>query len=88
MVDYSLIQLVFYREMKEVYGLHSQMPPEVTWSLHPIYTLFRDLEVGTVEMGCQDEMVVMESQGDKEKRETLVLGDYLAHKVCTLTWTN
>ena len=41
-----------------------------------------------VEMGCQDVMVVMESQGDKEKRETLVLRDHLAHKVRTLTCTN
>ena len=32
-------------------------------------------------------MVVMESQGDKEKRETLVLRDHLAHKVRTLTCT-
>ena len=37
-----------------------------------------------VEMECQDEMVVMESRGNKEKRETLVLRDHLAYKVTHL----
>ena len=38
-----------------------------------------------VEMGCQDEMVEMESQGDRERGErgeTLVCRDHLALKVC------
>ena len=36
------------------------------------YTLSRDHEGGMVGMGCQEEMVEMESQEAKEKRETLV----------------
>ena len=34
-----------------------------------------------VEMGCQDEMVAMESQGDKERGEPKVCRDHLAPKV-------
>ena len=33
-------------------------------------------------MGCQDEMVEMDSQEAKEKRETLVCRDHRAFKVC------
>ena len=35
-------------------------------------------------MGCQDEMVEMESQEAKEKRETLVCRGHLVRKVCTV----
>ena len=65
------------------------MLPETTQSTHPIYTLFRDHEGEMVGMECQDEMVEMESQEAKGRRETLVCRDYLAHKVlCTLTSTH
>ena len=37
-----------------------------------------------VEMGCQDEMVEMEPQGDRERGETLVCRDQLVHKVNVL----
>ena len=37
-----------------------------------------------VGMEYQDEMVETECQGDKEKEETLVCRDLLAHKVCIL----
>ena len=36
-----------------------------------------------VEIGCQDEMVEMESQEAKERGETLVCRDCLVSKVCT-----
>ena len=52
-----------------------------TQSPQPIYTLFRDPKEGMVGMGYQDKMVEMESQEDKERRETLVCRDHLAHKV-------
>ena len=35
-----------------------------------------------VEMGCKDEMVETEPQGDRERGETLVCRDHLALKVC------
>ena len=38
-----------------------------------------------VGMGCQEEMVEMESQETKEKRETLVCRDHLVCKV--MYWT-
>ena len=62
-------------------SLHSSMPPVATRSRRPIYTPFRVLEGGMVEMGYQDEMVEMESQETKEKGETLVCRDHLDHKV-------
>ena len=34
-----------------------------------------------VEMGCQDEMVEMEPQGDRERVELQVCRDHVAHKV-------
>ena len=37
-----------------------------------------------VEMGCQDEMVEMESQGDRERGETLVCRDHVVDKVNVL----
>ena len=37
-------------------------------------------------MGCQDEMVEMESQGDRERRELLVGRDQLVHKVFAKHW--
>ena len=46
---------------------------------HP--TLCRVPEEEMVEMGCQDAMVGMELQGD---RETLVYRDHLGHKVRNL----
>ena len=55
---------------------HSLILPAATRSPHPIYTLFRDPEGGMVVMGCQDEMVEMESQEAKGR------GDNLACKVC------
>ena len=58
------------------------MLPVATWSPHPIYILFRGQEGGMVGMGCQDEMVETESQGEKERGETLVCRDRLALKVC------
>ena len=51
---------------------------------HPIHTLSRGPEGGTVEMECQDEMAETECQGDKERKETLVCRDLVAHKVCIL----
>ena len=61
------------------------MLPVATQSTHPIYTLFRVPEGGMVEMVYQDEMVEMESQEAKEKRETLVYRGHLAFKVCVYT---
>ena len=57
------------------------MLPVATQSPHPTYTLFRDLGGGMVGMGCQDEMVEMEPQEDKEIGELLVCRDHLACKV-------
>ena len=51
----------------------------LTQSPHP--TLFRVPEGGMVEMGCQDETVEMESQGNRERGEPLVCRDHLDHKV-------
>ena len=64
-------------------NLHSLMLPKkfLTQSPHPIHTLFRVPQEGMVEMGCQDEMVGMESQGDKERGEPKVCRDHLAPKV-------
>ena len=62
---------------------HSLMLPAATQSLHPIYTLFKDPEGGMVGMECQEEMVEMEPQGEKERGETLVCRDHLDHKVAT-----
>ena len=45
------------------------MLPVATLSTHPIYTLFRGHEGGMVEMGCQEEMVEMESQEGKERED-------------------
>ena len=62
------------------------MLPETTAFPHPTYTLFRGPEggmVGMVGMEYQDEMVEMESWEDKERKETLVCRDLLAHKVST-----
>ena len=53
----------------------------LTLSTQPTYTLFRVPEGGMVGMGCQDEMVEMESQGNRERGETLVCRDHLDHKV-------
>ena len=61
------------------------MLPMTTQSPHPIYTLFRDLEGGMVGMEYQDEMVEMESLGNKGRGETLVCRDHLAFKVYKLT---
>ena len=58
------------------------MLPMAIQSLHPTYTLFRVHEGGMVVMGCQDEMVEMESQEAKERGETLVCKGHLAFKVC------
>ena len=63
---------------------HSLMLPEKTRSPYQIYTLFRGHEGGMVEMEYQEEMVEMESQGEKERGETLVCQDHLDHKVHTL----
>ena len=60
---------------------HNLMLPVATQSPQSIYTPFRDPEGGMVEMVYQVEMVEMESQEDKERRETLVCRDHLAHKV-------
>ena len=60
---------------------HSLMVPAATQSPHPTYTLFRGHKGGMVEMGCQDEMVEMESQEAEGRGETLVSRDHLAHKV-------
>ena len=76
------MQLVLYQEKKGVWSLHNLMLPVATQSTHPIYTLFRVLEGGMVGMDCQGEMVEMDSQEAKEKRETLVCRDHLAFKVC------
>ena len=57
------------------------MLPMATQSPHPIYTLFRGPEGGMVGMGCQAEMVETDPQEDKEREETLVCRDHLAHKV-------
>ena len=46
-----------------------------------IYTV-QGSEGGMVGMDCQGEMVEMDSQEAKEKRETLVCRDHLAFKVC------
>ena len=59
---------------------HNLILPVATHSPHPIYTLFRVPEGEMVEMGCQDEMVEMESQEAKERGETLVCRDHLEHK--------
>ena len=55
-----------------------------TQSLHQTYTLFRVPEEEMVEMGCQDEMVEMEPQGDRERGETLVCRDHVVDKVNVL----
>ena len=39
------------------------------------------ITIAVVGMGCQDETVEMESQGEKERGETLVCRDHMAHKV-------
>ena len=57
------------------------MLPEPTQSLHPIYTLSKVPEGEMDEMDCKDEMVEMEPQGNRERGETLVCRDHLAHKV-------
>ena len=75
---------MLYQERRGVYSPHSSILPVVTHSTHPIYTLFKGHEGGMVEMGCQDEMVEMDSQEAKEKRETLVCRDHLVSKVCTV----
>ena len=41
----------------------------------------QDPKGGMVERGCQDKTAEMESQGEKERGETLVCRDHLAHKV-------
>ena len=66
---FSSTQLVFYQERRGVCSLHNLILPVVTQFAH---TLSRVPEGGMVGMGCQDEMVEMESQEDK---------DHLAHKV-------
>jgi len=81
-------QVVFYqgrRELREVHRPRSLMLPVAPSSAcHP--TLCRVPEEEMVEMGCQDAMVGMELQGDREKGETLVYRDHLDHKVCNLIW--
>ena len=76
-------QLVFYQGKRGVCSLQNQMLPETTAFPHPTYTLFRGPEGGMVGMVYQDEMAEMESQEDKERKETLVCRDHLAHKVST-----
>ena len=66
-------------------SLHSLMLPVATLSPQPIYTLFRDPEGGMVEMEYQDEMVEMEPQETKGRRETLVCREHLDHEVYKLT---
>ena len=66
------MQLVLYQERRGVCSPHNLILPVATQSTQPIYTLFRGHEGGMVVMVCQDEMVEMESQEAKEKRETLV----------------
>ena len=73
---------MFYRGRR---GVSSSILPVATHSTQPTYTLFRVPEGGMVEMGCQDEMVEMESQEGKERGGTLVYRDHLAcrdHVVC------
>jgi len=55
----------------------------VPWP-HPI--LYKGPGGGMAGMGCQDVMVVMEPQGDREKEETLVYRDHLDHRVGCLTY--
>ena len=69
-----------------MYSQHSLMLPQATQSLHQTYTLFRGHEGGMVGMGCQDEMVEMDFQGEKERGETLVCRDHLVHKVSNDIW--
>ena len=75
------IQLLYHQGRRGVHSPHSLMLPAVTQSLHQTYTLFRGHKGGMVGMGCQDEMVEMDSQGEKERGETLVCRDHLVHKV-------
>ena len=64
-----------------MYSPHNLTLPVGTQSPHPTYTLFRGLEEGMVGMECREEMVEMESQGQKGRGETLVCRDHLDHKV-------
>ena len=85
MVDvFFSAQLVFYWGRRGVSSLQNQTLLEKLNFPHPIHTLSRGPEGGTVEMECQDEMAETECQEPKERRETLVSRDLVAHKVCIL----
>ena len=77
LVSIDCIPSLLHQERRGACSPHSLILPVATHSTRPIYTLFRVPKGGMVGMGCQDEMVEMDSQeANGEKGDTGLQGTH------------